>query len=314
METNDTANEAPLQGNYYQPDLDPPVAPPRMSIVPGEGGLGVMFAALAKAQANFRPVKADVTVEVQPRESKAYKFSYAPLENVLAACVPALNAEGFFFSQPLYSSADGEGYVLRTCLMHASGGMIEVQTYIPKPAGRIQDLGSAITYQRRYVAQSLFGVNSEDDDDGAASSGDQRTKVEKPRPQPSPAPAKRAAENGAPAAGPKAESRSAVAAPDAAPPPANAAAAPPQAEAVPAHGPEPANETAVEPAPLTADQDREITRLLKAMVPRLSMPAVTALVQREVGKLPGQLNTADGDKMIAFLKAKVAGQAAGAAS
>src|SRR5688572_4787264 len=34
--------DAPLQGNHYIPE---PPAPPRMRMVPGEGGLGVMFAA-----------------------------------------------------------------------------------------------------------------------------------------------------------------------------------------------------------------------------------------------------------------------------
>jgi len=285
--------DAPLQGNHYIPE---PPAPPRMRMVPGEGGLGVMFAALAKAQASFKPVKADTTVEVQTRDAGKYKFSYAPLENVLAACVPALNAEGFFFSQPLYSAADGEGYVLRTCLMHASGGLIEVETYIPKPAGRIQDLGSAITYQRRYVAQALFGVNSEDDDDGAQASGDKRTPVEKQRaPQPSAqSPAKLSA---VPPAKPEVKTVD--------------GAAPPMPERPPvaqetksSHGHDhtEASGTIDQPQPMTPEQSDEIAALFKGR--GMKKPAAMDEVKKVTGKNgPFEMTTEDAVKLIAHLKA-----------
>lgn len=286
----DTAAEPAPNGAPVAP-VDLPPAPPRMSITAGEGGLGVMFAALAKAQLNFKPVKADVNVTVQTREKGTYNFSYAPLENVLAACVPALNAEGFFFSQPLYSAADGEGYVLRTCLMHASGGMIEVQTYIPRPEGRIQDLGSAITYQRRYVAQALFGVNSEEDDDGAQASGDKATRQAPRAPQPSAAP---------PPARP------------AGPPKLTTVSAQPETPP-PAQQPAPANQSAAEQPPqMTPEQSEEIADLFKKH--GIKRPAAAEMVLKVTGKKgPFEMTTADAVKLIDHLKG-LADAPAGAAS
>lgn len=337
---NAAAPAAEAYNNGHPPDYAPP-APPRMRIVAGEGGLGVMFGALAKAQSNFKAIKADAHVQVDTREKGSYKFAYAPLENVLAACVPALNAEGFFFSQPLYSANDGEGYVLRTCLMHASGGMLEVETYIPKPAGRIQDLGSAITYQRRYVAQALFGVNSEDDDDGAQASGDKRT-VQPPRaPQPSAAPPQQrpAATNGKPevktvggpapamptnppaaqttisshghdraeAAGtiaPKASTTHAVSPAQTA----EAAAGTPPAAPTATADTAPANEVRVE-RPFTPEQDTELTDLfaqVKKLGAKLSAPAVNSYIQRLTGKQGSTMLVEDAAAVIADLKQRIA--------
>lgn len=287
--------------------VEPP-APPRMRVTPGEGGLGPMFAALAKAQANFKPVKADAHVQVDTREKGSYKFSYAPLENVLAACVPALNEQGFFFSQPLYSSNDGEGYVLRTCLFHEKGGSIELEVYIPKPTGRIQDLGSAITYQRRYVAQALFGVNSEDDDDGAQASGDKRT-VQPPR-APTPSAAPPPARNGGPAPAPKAgPSGTSNSAPAAGAAPANGSAAAPASPASSAAEPADATgkpETTVD-RPFTPEQDGELKNLfgeVKKHV-KLSGPGINAYVQRLTGVEAVKMQEGHAAQVIADLKRRI---------
>jgi hypothetical protein len=135
------------------------------------GDRALLFAALAKAQAEFGPCPRSLTATVRMKEGGTYTFSYAPLEVVLGATIPALNRQGFFFSQPL-SSGDNGGHCLRTWLCHSSGAMIEAETLIAAGFGRIQDLGAAITYLRRYVAQSLLGVAAEEDRDGGPGEGE----------------------------------------------------------------------------------------------------------------------------------------------
>lgn len=190
------------------------------------GDKGPLFCALAKAQKAFGPIIKSRTVTVKPKEnpSAVYTFSYAELSQVLAATLPALNDNGLYFSQPIASTEDG-GYRLHTWLCHESGAMIEAETDIPA-AESVQKFGSAVTYLRRYVAQALLGVSSEEDDDGNAADGNERKNIEPPRRAPAPSAAK------PPAAAPK--------------------AAPPADEPTPTD-------------PITAEQDSEIAKLFKAL-------------------------------------------------
>jgi hypothetical protein len=64
---------------------------------------------------------------------------------------------------------DGDGnFVLRYELLHVSG-QSRVGCYpLPATTSKAQELGSAITYGRRYCLSSVIGIAPDDDDDGAA--------------------------------------------------------------------------------------------------------------------------------------------------
>lgn len=140
------------------------------------GPVHELFAALAQAQGEFQPIKR--TASVQVSSSKAnYDFEYAPLENILAATVPALSKYGLSFSQPFASNSDG-GFTIWTILAHKSGAMMATETRVPAfllEEAKVQVLGSALTYLKRYQANGTLGVAAEDDDDGNAADGNQRT-------------------------------------------------------------------------------------------------------------------------------------------
>jgi hypothetical protein len=61
---------------------------------------------------------------------------------------------------------------LKTILMHTSGEKLESECTIPELTtnckNKSQDLGSAITYLRRYMLASFLGLNAEDDDGQSA--------------------------------------------------------------------------------------------------------------------------------------------------
>lgn len=114
-----------------------------------------LASALAKAQQAFKPVTKSQT-------NKHFGSKYADLSDVLAAVIPALNAQGIAVTQPI---EDGE-LVTRLTL-----GSEHIESRIPlnldvKP----QELGSQLTYLRRYSLSALVCVASEDDDDGNAAS------------------------------------------------------------------------------------------------------------------------------------------------
>lgn len=162
-------------------------------------------AALSLAQSEMaNPVK-DRTAFVKSSKGD-YSYRYADLASVLEAVRPALSKNGIAVLQtpvvgtPVAMVApDGTPYrsaqlVMVTRLLHSSGEWIEAQLcYDIDPDDRIQTLGSAITYLRRYALQAIVGVVAEEDDDGNPGSGAPRTnsQVDEPLRRPEP-PATRA--------------------------------------------------------------------------------------------------------------------------
>lgn len=121
-----------------------------------------LTAALVKARGE---IKHPVRNKVNPH----FKNRYADLTAVLDSVVPAFTANGLSLVQLV------EDEFLITLLAHTSGEYITSATRIPKHANA-QQLGSALTYLRRYTVQALAAIAADDDDDGqAASPKQQRT-------------------------------------------------------------------------------------------------------------------------------------------
>jgi hypothetical protein len=95
----------------------------------------------------------------------AMKYAYADLTDVTEALMPVLTAHGLvFMAMPTVTEL---GHVLHYRLAHESGQVVE--GFYPLPVNvRSQELGSAITYARRYALCAVTGVAPVgDDDDGA---------------------------------------------------------------------------------------------------------------------------------------------------
>jgi ERF superfamily len=115
--------------------------------------------ALAKAQAEFPRLERSKSVTVKTREQGSYSFSYAPLDAILEKTRPALTKHGLALTQQL--TANG----LRTELRHKDGAKIGGTFPLPHTPASAQQLGSLLTYLRRYAIVALLGVAAEDDDD-----------------------------------------------------------------------------------------------------------------------------------------------------
>lgn len=134
-----------------------------------EQSIGKLASALAEAQKAFKPIKKDKTAKVKGTSKGGrdfeYEYHYADLANVIDCVREALADNKIAYSQP--TRITERGLVLVTILMHESGETSE--GYLPIPSGLSpQELGSHLTYMRRYGLCSAVGVSAEEDDDGKA--------------------------------------------------------------------------------------------------------------------------------------------------
>lgn len=129
-----------------------------------------LYSALLKAQQSFKPIHKDKTAK-----AGAYSYKYADLGSVLDAVRDALLANGLLLTQPPSIEAGGVT-VVSTVLTHAeSGESIAARLIVPQDV-KAQELGSWITYARRYTLCGLLCIVAEDDDDGAAATKETKTR------------------------------------------------------------------------------------------------------------------------------------------
>lgn len=124
--------------------------------------------ALAKAQAEFGPIKRDRTVTVRTKAGGTYSFSYAPLESIMRATLPALTKHGIALTQAVEDS-----HVV-TRLLTENGELSNRIPILVSDNGP-QAYGSGLTYSRRYGITLLLGVCADDDDDANLAEGNSAT-------------------------------------------------------------------------------------------------------------------------------------------
>lgn len=128
---------------------------------------------LYKALAKFRQ---QLKQPVKDGANPYFESTYVTLDGVIKAVDTALEGTGLSYIQEAATS-DGLPAV-RTVLFHEDGGtMASGWLSLPLKNGATpQDVGSLLTYAKRYQLAAFFGVSSDVDDDGnsASSQGDQR--------------------------------------------------------------------------------------------------------------------------------------------
>ena len=96
-----------------------------------------------------------------------FKSRYADLAAVRDAIVPVFNKHGISIIQA--PNTDGvSGFSLETRLIHSSGEELVFNFMLPSDVSKMQAVGSAISYARRYTLSAIAGIASEEDDDGNA--------------------------------------------------------------------------------------------------------------------------------------------------
>lgn len=139
--------------------------------------------ALAAFQAEMPVVAKDKTANVPTKSGGSYRYTYADLRSLTDAIMPLLTSHGLAFST-LPGAHDGRA-VVRGRLMHATSGE-HIEGHLPLFGNSAQEIGSSLTYSRRYLLGCLTGVVTDDDDDGSIAQQAQRTHEAPPEPPPAP--------------------------------------------------------------------------------------------------------------------------------
>lgn len=114
-----------------------------------------------------------------------FRSKYADLADVVKVVLPALAKQGLaWVSTPRLTE---NGFVLAYELRHESGETVSGEWPLPDPGSATsQQLGSALTYARRYTLSAVTGIAPDDDDDGNAASQAPARQARAPRPAPQP--------------------------------------------------------------------------------------------------------------------------------
>ena len=105
----------------------------------------------------------------QPFKDKAnpfFKSKYVPLENIAEVIDEIAPKAGLAYLQEAYTTDTGQTAV-RTRMVHESGEFIQTEPLVLNAdKNNAQGQGSVITYAKRYQLSALFGITSDEDDDG----------------------------------------------------------------------------------------------------------------------------------------------------
>jgi len=134
--------------------------------------------ALNSFQKELPEVKMDATVKVQTKSGSSYNFKYATFGNIVKTVTPVLSKHGLSFTQTF-----GDDF-LYTILFHVSGESIQSSIPIDVKSGTMQEVGSRISYLKRYSLTAILGIVAEEDDDANIADGNAYQKTDKPKSEP----------------------------------------------------------------------------------------------------------------------------------
>lgn len=122
-----------------------------------------LMGSLAKAQG-------EMSHAVKDSKNPHFKSNYADLASVWQACREPLSKHGLAVTQTLDYRDDKQ--ILVTTLSHVSGQWMKSYIVLPLQKPGPQELGSCLSYCRRYSLAAMVGVYQDDDD---AESAEERT-------------------------------------------------------------------------------------------------------------------------------------------
>jgi hypothetical protein len=117
-----------------------------------------------QAEARKTPIKREATGQIGSRE-----YHYATLDDVMKTIGPLLKDQGLVWTTKPGTDTEGNP-VLSYKLLHVESEEDSTGQIPLLGVNTMQDLGSAITYARRYAIQCVLDLIVEDDDDGKAAS------------------------------------------------------------------------------------------------------------------------------------------------
>jgi hypothetical protein len=113
---------------------------------------------LVSALGDIKPIQKD-------SNNPHFKSAYLSLDGLLEAVRPILKEHNLAVMQNIWAA--GDGIACKTTLIHSTGSSISSDILIfPAAQKSPQQLGSLITYLKRYQISAFLGISSDEDDDG----------------------------------------------------------------------------------------------------------------------------------------------------
>ena len=133
-----------------------------------------LAAAVVALQAELPVIGKDKTAQVKS-DKGSYSYDYADLTTISYEVLPLLSKHGLsFIAAPTVTE---HGFVLAFQLLHASGESTGGSYPLPDPARSTpQQIGSAITYGRRYCLTAVTGIAPGGEDDDGQKAADARSR------------------------------------------------------------------------------------------------------------------------------------------
>jgi ribosomal protein L29 len=138
------------------------------------------YKGMAKFRQQVKAPSKNGHVDFQTRGGRK-KYDYVLLDDLIKAIDNGIKDTGLAWNQEV-ETVNG-GIKVRTLIMSESGYQYTSPWLGLQSAANPQDVGSAITYARRYSLGTTFGINSEPDDD-ANEVGEPKKQPAKPQAQP----------------------------------------------------------------------------------------------------------------------------------
>ena len=128
-----------------------------------------LAAAIVKAQADMKNAPLN-------KENPHFRSKFADLAAIRDATIPCLTKHGLSIIQ--HTRMAGDRLFLYTRLMHESGEYLESEYPLPMHMDKPQQMGSAITYAKRYCWSAMCGIAAEEDDDANAAQGEKEDRID----------------------------------------------------------------------------------------------------------------------------------------
>lgn len=126
--------------------------------------LGEIATALAAMQAEMPVVPKAQRATVEMKNGGSFSYTYASMHDVTRIVYPLLAKHGLAFTCAPQVRPDGTA-TIDGILIHSSGESIT--SSLPVFGRTAQEIGSSLTYARRYLLGCLTGVVTDDDEDGS---------------------------------------------------------------------------------------------------------------------------------------------------
>lgn len=122
-------------------------------------------------------LKKDLLPVTKGENNPFFKSKYADLNTHLDAVEPLAETNGLILTQATTSELNGANAV-ETRLTHVvSGEFVAAKLFLVLAKQDMQNMGSAVTYARRYTLGSLLGMKAVDDDGNSATFGNEKKTV-----------------------------------------------------------------------------------------------------------------------------------------